>query len=337
MTRNDDIRQLRDAVRGTLGVSGTDASPAPADDWRAGWPAVAELGVVGLCVPEEAGGFGRRVDAAVATSAELGAALHGAPFAGLTASAHALARAAGTTSSLDDLLDGVLSGDRICAFGRLGPDGRTVRAVDGGPEADALLLLDPTAGDVLVLTDASAWTLDTTRYGFDVSRRCADIAVDIAQAHRLTDPGQAVELYGLLLAADAVGGLQRMLERTVGYAGQRQTFGKAIGGFQAVQHRLAEHTVRARGMALAVAEAARLLDTGSPDAGRAVAMAELSVSSGAVHIVHDLIQLTGAIGFTWEYGLHFYERRIHHDARLAANPRAAAQSLARFEGWTDAG
>jgi alkylation response protein AidB-like acyl-CoA dehydrogenase len=65
-----------------------------------------------------------------------------------------------------------------------------------------------------------------------------------------------------------------------------------------------------------------------------VAVAEVSVSSGATHILHDLIQLTGAIGFTWEYGLHFYERRVHQDARLAANPRGALRSLAEFEGWT---
>ena len=47
------------------------------------------------------------------------------------------------------------------------------------------------------------------------------------------------------------------------------------------------------------------------------------------HILHDLLQLTGAIGFTWEYGLHFFERRVHQDARLAANPRRARQCARR--------
>jgi hypothetical protein len=48
------------------------------------------------------------------------------------------------------------------------------------------------------------------------------------------------------------------------------------------------------------------------------------------------VQLTGATGFTWEYGLHFYERRILQDARLAANPRAAVRLLADIEGWSRA-
>ena len=87
-------------------------------------------------------------------------------------------------------------------------------------------------------------------------------------------------------------------------------------------------------MALLVDEAARLLVADSTDAARHVAMAQVSASAGAQHILHDLLQLTGGIGFTWEYGLHFYERRAHQDARLAANPRAAIRTLAGIEGWT---
>ncbi|UGQ11928.1 hypothetical protein LO772_35100 [Yinghuangia sp. ASG 101] len=50
-------------------------------------------------------------------------------------------------------------------------------------------------------------------------------------------------------------------------------------------------------------------------------------------MLHDLVQLTGAIGFTWEYGLHLYERRAHLDTRLGHNPRHALLALARTEGW----
>jgi hypothetical protein len=56
--------------------------------------------------------------------------------------------------------------------------------------------------------------------------------------------------------------------------------------------------------------------------------------ANAARILHDLLQLTGAIGFTWEYGLHFYERRVQQDARLAANPRAAVRTLTEIEGWS---
>jgi Acyl-CoA dehydrogenase, C-terminal domain len=284
-------------------------------------------------VIEERGGFGMRVDVAAAAASELGTALHGAPFSGLTASAYALSSVA-DGSAAEELLAGVLAGERICGFGNLEAATGRARLIDGAAEADSLVLLDSSAAEIVVLTDRSDWRADPYQHTFDVSRTCADISIDKGTGHRFPHTGDAPEVYRLLLSADAVGGVQHMLDRTIAYTGQRTAFGRAIGGFQAVQHRLVDHTLRARGMALLVADAARLLAAGSPQAPRHVAMAELSVSSGAAHILHDLLQLTGAIGFTWEYGLHYYERRVHQDARLASNPRAAVRSLARLEGWT---
>ncbi|WP_007510912.1 MULTISPECIES: acyl-CoA dehydrogenase [Pseudofrankia] len=321
-------------MRGTLGTDRQDLPSAVATEWRLAWPAMAELGVPGLCVPEPLGGFGLRVDAAVMTAMELGAALHASPYAGLTASAHALAQIT-DDPVVDELLGGILAGERVCAFGHLGADGRLARLVDGLPGSDALLLEQPGNGLVLFV-DPSSWTVDTAPHHFDVSRTCADVTVDARGGHRLTAPGHAVALYELLLAADAVGCARRMLDRAVTYAGQRQAFGRPIGAFQAVQHRLADHAVRVRGMTLVVREAARLFGADPVRLRRAAASASLSASSGAPLILHDLLQLTGAIGFTWEYGLHFYDRRAHQDARLAANPRAARRSLADLEGWTHA-
>ncbi|WP_462183671.1 acyl-CoA dehydrogenase family protein [Frankia sp. AgKG'84/4] len=319
-------------------------TPTPDPRWRGRWPVLAELGLPAFCVPEALDGFGLRADVAAAAATELGAALHGGPFAGLTASAHLLAHCPGDPAA-EEVLAGVLTGERICAFGYLGPDGQVARLVDGAPGADALLLLDRRRDELTLLADPAHWSADGRRYGFDITRTCADVTPTGGGGHRLTPPAdalaRAVDLYELLLAADAVGGVARMLDRTVAYAGQRIAFGRPIGGYQAVQHRLADHTVRARGMTLVVTEAARLLaaePTTAParrQARRAVALAALSVSSGAPPLLHDLLQLTGAIGFTWEYGLHYFERRAHHDARLAANPRHALRSLAQVEGWTD--
>ncbi|WP_157474167.1 acyl-CoA dehydrogenase family protein [Parafrankia sp. EUN1f] len=348
---SDDIVALRDALRGALGTVWQELPSTVETTWRERWEPLAELGLPGFCVPEARGGFGLRVDAAVTAAMELGAALHPSPFAGLTASAHALAEAAEAAGSSGDpvvggLLDDIAAGARICAFGRLGPDGRTARLVDGGPDADALLLLDRTRDELLLLAGPGDWSGEPSRHGFDITRTCADVTVTAGRGQRIAAPVHADALYELLLAADAIGGTQRALDHTVAYTGQRQAFGRPIGGFQAVQHRLADHAVRVRGMALLVHEAARQFDAEprsqeqalaqAQRVRRAVALASLSVSSGAGHILHDLLQLTGAIGFTWEYGLHLYQRRVHQDARLAANPRAAARSLADTEGWTDA-
>jgi hypothetical protein len=288
--------------------------------------------VAAFCVPEERGGFGLQVEAAAAAAGELGAALHGSPYAALTASAHALALGAAGDPVVGEVLAGVVAGELLCTFGVVDAAG-VARGVDGAPEADALVVAEPGAGGLLLFADRSGWAVDAARPGFDTSRTCGDVTVDLAAGRRLDGGGVARELYRLLLAADALGGIQRMLGRTVSYAGQRVAFGKPIGAFQAVQHRLVDHAVRARGMALLVAEAARLLAAGAGEARRAVALAEVSVSSNAAPILYDLVQLTGGIGFTWEYGLHHFVRRAHQDARLAGNPRSAERTVAELDGW----
>jgi len=332
VTTDDDIRQMRAALRGVLGTSDPDAVPTPDPEWRAGWPMLAELGLTAFCVPEEKEGYGMQSAVAAGAAQELGAALHGSPFAALTAAGHALAGS--DRPEAGEVLAAVVAGETVCAFGVLDATAGRAWIVDGVPGAEALVLVDPTTADATLLVGSSAWAVEVPADPFDVSRASAAVTVDVSQGVALGAAPVALDLYRLLLAADAVGCVQRMHDRTVTYAGQRIAFGKPIGGFQAVQHRLADHAVRARGMALVVAEAAAVLDAGSDDATRQVAIAAVSVHGNSVRILHDLLQLTGGIGFTWEYGLHFYERRAHQDARLAGGSRAAVRSLVEIEGWS---
>ena len=323
-------------MAGVIEAPAAEALTTPDPDWRRGWTALAALGATSFCIPEDRGGAGMQVEAAATTAGELGAALHGSPYAGLVASAHAVSAGGTQDAEASELITDIIAGRRICAFGRLARGTTTVRNVDGASEADALLVADPATDAFLLLTDASTWTVSTGSDRFDASRGAGDVTIDDAtRGHRIGPCPTAHHLFGLLLAADALGGTERALDRTVAHARDREAFGRPIGGFQAVQHRLSDHAVRVRGMALVVRRAARALAADEPGAGRAVAVAEASVSSGAGHILHDLVQLTGAIGFTWEYGLHFLERRAHQDARLAANPRRARHTLAELEGWTD--
>jgi alkylation response protein AidB-like acyl-CoA dehydrogenase len=305
--------------------------PSVDPDWRDRWPALVELGVAIFCVPEERGGFGLQVEAAVATARELGSALHGSPYAGLTASTAAMARADDPATT--DLLEGILTGERLSTFGVLDPASNVARFVDGAAEAVALVLLDAGSDRLLLFSDRSDWSVEPRHSSFDVTRSCGDITVEPVAGRPLDNGQLAYDIFRLLLAADAIGGADQMVQRTVGYAGQRIAFGKPIGAFQAVQHRLVDHAVRLRGMELLVSDAARQIATGASGASRAVALAELSVSSTAGAILSDLVHLTGAIGFTWEYGLHYFVRRAHHDARLAGNPRTAERLVARIEGW----
>ena len=328
---SEDIQQFRDAVAGVLEAASADDVPSPDPDWRVDWSALADLGVTALCVDEARGGLGLLVPVATATAGVLGAALHGSPFAGLTAGAHALCGSSDPRAQA--VLTDVVAGSRLCGFGRLDELG-VARNVDGVPGADALLLEDPVAGDLLLFDDPTSWRATVDPIGFDTSRASSTLRVEVAGGVRVPANPTAHALFGLLLTADALGGTERALDRTVAYASGRQAFGRAIGGFQAVQHRLADHAIRVRGLSLAVREAAVLLAEGAPDAYRRVALAELGVHGAVGHVLHDLLQLTGGIGFTWEYGLHHAQRRAHQDARLGANPRQAQQALAEIEGWT---
>jgi alkylation response protein AidB-like acyl-CoA dehydrogenase len=324
-----------------------DAAPHPDPTWRDHWPALAELGVTAFCVAEEGGGFGREVAAAVVASRELGAALHGGPYAAVTAAAYALSRWLEPEIGTDATAR-ILDGSEIPSLAFLDPrstvvdDGDAMRVhgrarlVAGAADADALLVVPPHES-TLVYVRAGDGCSVTSDHPFDVTRSCADVTFEGASGVPVRcgvdGRSQTERLHGLLLAADALGGVERMLERTTIYAGERVAFGRPIGGFQAVQHRLVDHALRVRAMALLVESAAEALTVELPDGGRAVLLAEASVSKHAVHVLHDLVQLTGAIGFTWEHGLHLYERRAHLDARLGRNPRRALVQIATGEGW----
>lgn len=345
---NTDLIDLTAALRKALRSGSATDQPVLDTAWRTRWPVLGELGVTALCVAEDRGGFGADVPAALVAARELGAALHGSPYAAVVAAGYALSRS--PDAAAGEPVDAIVSGTRLPALAFLAP-GATVRAtgagrvvdghaylVAGADDADVFLALVP-GDDTMLLVHRADTCVVVRAHDFDVTRSCADLAFHAADAVPVAAPGAraTVELlYGLLLVGDTLGGLARMLDRTVDYARGRTAFGKAIGGFQAVQHRLADHTVRLRGMTLLAEHAAARLADDAPDAARAVRLAEASVASGAVPMLHDLVQLTGAIGFTWEYGLHLYERRAHLSARLGGNPRRALRSLAELAGWTQA-
>lgn len=215
------------------------------------------------------------------------------------------------------------------------------RLVAGAAEADRILVLDARSTK-MVQVEVGSEIVVAPSPSFDVTRGFADLRFDAARATLVETNEETNEetcarverVFGLLLAADSLGGVERMLERTRRYALQREAFGRSIAGFQAVQHRLVDHTLKLRAMTLLVERAAEAFTREEPEAERLSLLAETAVSTGALPLMHDLLQLTGGIAFTWEHGLHYYERRVHLNARLAGNPRAAQRRLADIEGWT---
>jgi len=343
----EELEELSRALEGALGIAKIADPPVLDENWRKQWSELAGTGVAGCCVPEDRGGLGMEAAAALVASRVFGTALHGAPYPAIVAAGYALS--GGLTGELRAAVcEAIVSGESLPALAFLGPGAQlrevggevcvTGRAqlVLGADDCDSFLLLPADATRMLYVQGRKGCSLEPGET-FDVTRSTAAVVFGDACATPLlggtAERSTTERLYGLLLAGDALGGLERMLERTRAYALDRIAFGKPIGAFQAVQHRLVDHTVRVRGMSLLALDAAGALTEGADGAERRVLLAESAVASGAVHVLHDLLQLTGAIGFTWEHGLHFYERRAHLDARLGRNPRQALQSLVELEGW----
>jgi alkylation response protein AidB-like acyl-CoA dehydrogenase len=144
----------------------------------------------------------------------------------------------------------------------------------------------------------------------------------------------------LLYCCDTAGAVARVLDRTVEYARQRTTFGVPIGKYQAVAHRLVDHTITLRQLRLLIADASAAYDdpAGSDGADFAdrVAMAETFCCDRAADLLSDCIQLSGAIGFTWEYGHHFALRRAVQNAVVLGGSRSARARLVAAQSWGEA-
>ena len=138
--------------------------------------------------------------------------------------------------------------------------------------------------------------------------------------------GRARDLACVALTAEQVGAAQRALDLTVAYTKARVQFGRPIGSFQALQHRMADLYVlveSARSLSYAAASAAA---EGAPDLGLRAAAAKAYCSEALARVAGQMIQLHGAIGITWEHDAHRYVKRAHGSGQLFGRP---AEHIAR--------
>ena len=329
----EDHAQLADAVRSWCKrTSPPTAARAAADsnDGGAGLyrdtirPGLAELGVLGLHVPDADGGQGAGLTELAVAVEELGRALVPGGFVP-TALASAVLVSAGLTGKVvASLVQG--SGNGAVA---LTADIRATASHDGGlvitgsadcvlgaPDADLLILPARTeAGTVWVAVDADGLDIASIA-SLDLTRRLGGVSVtDLAvptdrQLTKLASDAVA-DLAAVILCAEAIGIASWAVAAAADYAKLRHQFGRPIGQFQAVKHRCARMLVAAEQAAAVVWDAARALDDDPADAGAkfAVAAAAALATDAAVSGVHECIQVLGGIGYTWEHEAHLYYRR----------------------------
>jgi alkylation response protein AidB-like acyl-CoA dehydrogenase len=290
---------------------------------------LAELGYLGLALPEEAGGAGIGHVALAAVLEEMGRVAFPGPFldqviaisllhaAGAGPAAQWLARAVAgealVVAARGEELEPVEADPPRTRF-EAGRVRGTKHFVPFGAGADALLV---TAAEGLVLAPrpGDGWRarrLET----LDHAQRFAELELD--QPGELLAEGAAAR--ALLNAADRVAALgaaacllglmQRALETTVSYTKQRQAFGAPIASFQALQHRAADMLVRTEASRAAVYRAAWLADADPPAAPLAIAAAKAYAGDAARLVCGEAIQMHGGVGFTWEYDPHVYFKRV---------------------------
>jgi alkylation response protein AidB-like acyl-CoA dehydrogenase len=210
-----------------------------------------------------------------------------------------------------------------------------IPCVLGAPRAARFLV--PVAND----GSLSLWLVDGADRGvglhprslLDRSRDAADVTLDDVPARRLdADATEAIteiaSRAAVLVAADALGASERMLQLAVDYSKQRQQFGQPIGAFQAVKHAAAQMLVTVESSLSIVCYAAQSAEEGLPERATHAAVAKAQVTGGGAALADSALTLHGAIGYTWEHDLQLFYKRAKLDRVLFGTPTAWNERIA---------
>src|SRR5271163_575100 len=289
---------------------------------------LAAMDWLGLLVSEDLGGVGWRPVEACLIAEELGRAQDRSPWFGSVMAAAAFAGAPDPVR--DHWLAGTLSGTIVAGFTAADD---IVRFVGGG-RARAVVTAGDNGVHLIELADTgNRWpdgdALDIARppWCVDVSGATGVLIGSATQAERLMAIGR------LLVSADAIGALSSTLARLTAYLKERIAFGAPIASFQAVQHRLVELLVFEVKARAAVMKAARAAAAEDERVTALTAVAHAFVAAKATAAVDECMQLSGGIGFTWEYPLHHELRRVFTNLQLLGTARSSRALLAEVSGW----
>ncbi|GAB7007982.1 acyl-CoA dehydrogenase family protein [Nocardioides sp. AN3] len=345
---------LRTTVRGVLADHcGTAAVTALYDGDRtlvdSLWKILAtDLGLAALLVPEERGGAGASAREAAVVLEELGCAVAPVPF--LTSAVMATTALLGSDGGL---LDELAAGRRTAALllslsttpDRAVPpmeaaDGRLTgiaTSVAGALEADVLLVPAATSEGLGLFAVDSAEAACAPVISLDMTRQLADVTLEDAPGTLVVADGEPAVRRALLagaalLASEQAGVARWCLDETAAYLKQRRQFGRIVGGFQALKHRLADLATGVDSAFAAARHAAAVIAAGDADVEVATAVAQAYCSDLAVAAAEEAVQLHGGIGMTWEHPAHLYLKRAKADQIAFGTAGAHRSRLAGLVG-----
>ena len=306
---SDDQYALRDAARDFFSGESSPGYVRSTWDTDTGrspelWRKMAETGFVGLTVPEEHGGLGMNEVDLVLILEEAGRAALPEPLLETTAVGVPLLREAGSEAQQKEWLPRIAAGDAVVTVQLAGAP-----TVVDAHIADLLILQ---RGDELHAVPADAFTF-TAQPSLDGARRVftveAQTSADTRMAGGAAEAAKAFDRGAAGTAAILNGLSQRMLDMTVAYVQERRQFGRPVGSFQAVKHKLAETLLVVETSKAATWYAAYAIAHDSPDRSVAAGVAKSYAADAEVKANYESLQCHGGIGFTWEHDLHLWLKR----------------------------
>jgi pimeloyl-CoA dehydrogenase small subunit len=340
---------------------------APEGFSAAMWSQYAELGLLGLPFAEDYGGFGGGAQEIMLVMQAFGRALILEPYLATVVLGGTALKVAGSDAQKAELLPAIAEGRMKLAFAHSERQARydltdvvtTAKrgaggwVLDGaksvvvhGEAADRLVLSARTSGDrhdadgiTLFLVDTTASGLARRGYATRDEQRAADVAlsgVPVSNADVLGEVGNGLAIVERIVeagiaatAAEAVGAMEAMHSMTLEYSKTREQFGKPIGSYQVVQHRLADmFMAMEQGRSMAMLATMMVEQPDDDERARKIAQAKVGVGQAARYVAQSAIQMHGGIGMTEEYAVGHYFRRCMVIERLFGDPAYYLQKLA---------
>jgi alkylation response protein AidB-like acyl-CoA dehydrogenase len=291
------------------------------------WSKMIEQGYTGIIFPEEYGGVGLGKVELILLLEEAGRALLPGPFFSTVVQAGSVIDAVASAEGKKKFLAPICVGNARSTVAVLEASASwdladlKLASVNGKLSGDKLFVTDAAVADFIVVVARNGVFVVEARApgvritpmsGMDLTRKLYAVHFDNTPAEKIGETSalsKAFDIATAALAAELVGGMQRILEITVEYAKTRKQFGRPIGMFQAVQHQCADMYLETESSRSAVYYAGWALQGDSPDAATAVSIAKMYASDAGRTVGNRGIQIHGGMGFTWENDLHLYYRR----------------------------
>jgi alkylation response protein AidB-like acyl-CoA dehydrogenase len=298
-----------------------------------------QLGLQGLIIPESYGGSGFGYFELALVLEEMGRVLLCAPYFSTVALAVNLLLALDDETANSTYLPGIAAGETIATVALVEPSGRwdaegvTLQATQAGSQwrltGEKLYVLDGALADlVLVVARApggvSVFAVGREAQGFttealstmDQTRKQARLVFSATPATLIGAEGDGsaavatmLDLAAVALAAEQVGGAQRVLDMAVDYAKSRVQFGRPIGSFQAIKHKCADMLVEVETARSAAYYAAQCAADEAEELPVMASLVQAFCSDAYFHGAAQNVQIHGGIGFTWEHPAHLYLKR----------------------------